>query len=428
MWHDPGRCLRARSYLLASRGYFSNSHHMPHSPTTPHTAVSSRPSTPRRSVHLALAGLLVIGTVFGLAPANAQESIEDAREQREAAREAELKARAARDVLEAEWEDIEAAFQAADELVSIAEARAVAVQNQLDLARLRLRQTEIGVAWAQYDQDLVSEQLTDLAIQEYLGLSDDDSLLGSDDLNEAMARNTVLDIVQGAGYDVIDISRSAAARGEELKAQAEVDIAEVERLERELVDEQAELEAAREVRARARDALDARLAEWEDVIAEWETIEQELTDFIRVEQQKLDASAALDAIQSAEGYTWPTAGGIGSYFGYRMHPILGYSRLHGGLDIGGRMGQPIWAAKEGQVILAGWNGGYGNTIIIDHGNGYASLYGHQSGLLVSVGDYVETGQHIGNVGSTGLSTGPHLHFEIRQNGTVIDPLPFLPPR
>lgn len=366
--------------------------------------------------------------MWGLAPANAQEDIEDAREQREAAREAELQARAALDVLEAEWEDIEAAFQAADELVSLAQGRAVAVQRQLELAALRLRQTEVGIAWAEYDKDLVGEQLTDLAIQEYLGAGADDSVFGSGNLNEALTRNTVLDAVQGAGYDVIDTARSAADRHEELRDQAEIEVAEVERLERELAAEQADLEAALEVRARARDALDARRAEWKDIIAEWEAIEQELTDFIRVEQQKLDVNSALDAVRSAEGYTWPTAGGIGSYFGYRLHPILGYSRLHGGLDIGGRMGQPIWAAKEGVVILAGWNGGYGNTIIIDHGNGYASLYGHQSALMVNKGDYVETGQHIGNVGSTGLSTGPHLHFEVRLNGSVIDPLPFLPPR
>ena len=78
--------------------------------------------------------------------------------------------------------------------------------------------------------------------------------------------------------------------------------------------------------------------------------------------------------------------------------------------------------------MARANGGYGNTIIVDHGNGYASLYAHQSGFEVKEGDYVKTGQHIGNVGSTGMSTGPHLHFELRENGSVIDPLPLLPRR
>jgi len=394
--------------------------------TTPIANNSRRSAAPRR--HLAVAAGLVVALIIGLGPASAQESIDDAREQREDAREEELKARAALDVLEAEWEDVEAAFQAADELVQMAESRAVAVQAQLDMAHLRLRQTEVGIEWAEYDRELVGEQLTDLAIQEYLGMQSEENVLAIDDLNEAMTRNTVLDVVQGAGYDVIDTARAAADRGEELKAQGEIELAEVERLERELEAERDELDAALAVRAKARDALDSRLDEWEDVIAEWENIEQDLTDFIRVETQKADATSALNAAQSAEGYTWPTAGGIGSYFGYRVHPILGYSRLHGGLDIGGAWGQPIWAAKEGVVIMARVNGGYGNTIIIDHGNGLASLYGHQASFEVREGDYVETGQHIGNVGSTGLSTGPHLHFEIRRDGSVIDPLPFLPPR
>ncbi len=400
----------------------TNTHHSPNSLAIPgrHPAAGK--------VHVGLAIMLVFALMMGLGSAGAQESIEDARQQREDAREAELQARAALDVLEAEWEDIQTAFEAADELVQLAEARSVAVQAQLELAELRLRQTEVAIAWAEYDKELVGEQLADLAIQEYLGLQQEDNVLGTGSLNEAMTRNTVLDAVQGAGYDVIDTARSAADRGEELLAQAVVDIAEVERLEAELDEEREELDAALVIRARARDALDARLDEWKDIIAEWENIEQGLTDFIRVEQQRADIASALEAVQSTTGYTWPTAGGIGSYFGYRVHPVLGYSRLHGGLDIGGRMGQPIWAAKEGVVIMARVNGGYGNTIIIDHGNGYATLYGHQSSFEIKEGDLVETGQHIGNVGSTGLSTGPHLHFEIRQDGGVIDPLPFLPPR
>ena len=378
--------------------------------------------------HVALAIVLLLTLTLGLAPVGAQESIEDARQQRGDAREAELRARSALDVLEAEWEDIETAFQAADELVQLAEARSTAVQAQLEVAELRLRQTEVGIAWAEYDKELVTGQLAELAIQKYLGIQSDVRMLDTSTMNEAVTRNTVLDAVQGAGYDVIDTARSAADRGKELRLQAELGIAEIERLKSDLQTEREELDTALLVRAKARDALDARLDEWEGIIDEWESIEQGLTDFIRVEQRRADIAAALESVQSTEGYTWPTAGGIGSYFGYRKHPILGYSRLHGGIDIGGRAGQPIWAVKEGVVIMARANGGYGNTIIVDHGNGYASLYAHQSGFEVKEGDYVKTGQHIGNVGSTGMSTGPHLHFELRENGSVIDPLPLLPRR
>jgi murein DD-endopeptidase MepM/ murein hydrolase activator NlpD len=129
----------------------------------------------------------------------------------------------------------------------------------------------------------------------------------------------------------------------------------------------------------------------------------------------------------ADGWTWPTAGGVASGFGQRLHPILGYYRMHSGLDIGGAQGQPIWAANEGIVIMAGWNGGYGNTVVIQHGDSsVTTLYAHMSGFATSVGDYVTSGQVIGYVGSTGLSTGPHLHFEVRINGSAVDPMPYLP--
>jgi murein DD-endopeptidase MepM/ murein hydrolase activator NlpD len=238
---------------------------------------------------------------------------------------------------------------------------------------------------------------------------------------EALTRNAFIDAVKGASYDVIDTARTAQSRFGELREQAEAELAEVERLTEQLDEEVAELEGAREVR-------DGRRQDWLGRIDQIEAEEQDLTNQIIAEQRRRDNTDALDALRSTEGYVWPTDGGIGSYFGNRVHPVLGYSRLHGGLDIGGRMGQPIWAAKEGVVIMAGRNGGYGNTIVVDHGNGVATLYGHQSSFVISKGDYVETGQHIGNVGSTGLSTGPHLHFEVRIDGGVVDPLPYLPPR
>ncbi len=112
---------------------------------------------------------------------------------------------------------------------------------------------------------------------------------------------------------------------------------------------------------------------------------------------------------------------IVSGYGPRLHPILGYSRMHTGLDIDGNSGQEISASASGRVIYAGPRGGYGNTIIIDHGGGLATLYAHQSSLVASNGDRVVVGDLIGYVGSTGLSTGPHLHFEVRISGAHTDP-------
>lgn len=112
---------------------------------------------------------------------------------------------------------------------------------------------------------------------------------------------------------------------------------------------------------------------------------------------------------------------ITSRFGYRVAPTTGASTYHGGLDIGAGMGASIVAAGAGDVIFAGANGGYGNCVMIDHGNGVVTVYAHMSSIGVSYGQYVTAGQYVGAVGSTGVSTGPHCHFEIRINGAQTDP-------
>lgn len=121
----------------------------------------------------------------------------------------------------------------------------------------------------------------------------------------------------------------------------------------------------------------------------------------------------------------PVDGPVTSPFGYRMHPIFHVLKMHTGVDLSAGMGTPIRAADSGTVVQAGWRGGYGKCVVISHGNGLATLYAHQSVILVSVGDTVKRGQIIGNVGSTGFSTGAHLHFEVRVNGTPVDPMRYL---
>lgn len=126
-----------------------------------------------------------------------------------------------------------------------------------------------------------------------------------------------------------------------------------------------------------------------------------------------------------DGWHVPVRGRNSSRYGMRYHPILRRRKLHTGADMAARQGTPIKAARNGRVLYSGWKKGYGNTVIIDHGDGVSTLYGHASKVAAKPGQPVKAGEYIGNVGSTGYSTGPHLHFEVRKNGKPVNPAPYL---
>jgi murein DD-endopeptidase MepM/ murein hydrolase activator NlpD len=136
----------------------------------------------------------------------------------------------------------------------------------------------------------------------------------------------------------------------------------------------------------------------------------------------IDAANAARPTQVSAGMAWPVNGHITSYFGRRYHPILHFSRFHAGVDIGAAWGSPIVAAADGQVVRAGWAGGYGRQVRIAHAGGLVTSYAHMSQIAAEPGSFVRAGQVIGYVGSSGLSTGPHVHYEVQRNGTPVNPL------
>lgn len=136
----------------------------------------------------------------------------------------------------------------------------------------------------------------------------------------------------------------------------------------------------------------------------------------------VDAASADRPAAASEGMAWPVAGRITSYFGYRTHPILRFTRFHSGVDFGASWGIPIVAAADGQVLRAGWSGGYGRQVRIAHGGGVVTSYSHMSEIAAEAGSFVRRGQLIGYVGSSGLSTGPHLHYEVLAQGRPVNPL------
>lgn len=189
-------------------------------------------------------------------------------------------------------------------------------------------------------------------------------------------------------------------------------------------------EVAEAVDARRRD-VESELAVQRNLLGEIETSIEEFDkelDALEREQERIEA--LIRQAQSGDGkapgiLVRPVPGGITSPFGNRVHPITGATRLHTGLDMSAAYGQPIQAGAPGVVILASYFGGYGNTVIVDHGGGMSTLYAHQSEIAVSSGASVEAGQVVGYAGSTGFSTGPHLHFEVRLGGSPVNPAAYL---
>ena len=182
-----------------------------------------------------------------------------------------------------------------------------------------------------------------------------------------------------------------------------------------------DLAASEAEQAALQESIEAYKAESE---AEYDRISSEMQDVSNQIAELSRQAAANGSVPMGDGtLIWPTPSCTvtNSAYGYRVHPIYGTVKFHAGEDIPAGYGAEILAAASGTVVTAGWVSGYGNYTVIDHGGGLMTAYGHQSSFAVSVGDVVTQGQVIGYVGSTGNSTGPHLHFEVYVNGATVDP-------
>ena len=173
--------------------------------------------------------------------------------------------------------------------------------------------------------------------------------------------------------------------------------------------------------------LETEQALYDQITEEAENVQAEINR--RVEEQRREEErrrlAEANRVVGTGQLVWPAAGPVTSGFGIRRHPVFGVQRMHNGIDIGALHGASVVAADTGTVIRSAFNSSYGHFIVINHGNGMTTLYAHLSARLVSEGQRVTRGQPIGRVGSTGISTGPHLHFEVSVNGSRVNPQRFL---
>ncbi|MFY9632213.1 MAG: peptidoglycan DD-metalloendopeptidase family protein [Candidatus Cybelea sp.] len=296
--------------------------------------------------------------------------------------------------------------------------------TQLDAARRSLR----------LHDEMLNRRLVD--IYEYGNLSYLNALLAARSFSQFVERWEDLRLLIAANQRAIRARKAAEARVAAVQAaleQTRLQLEQEEQAQQEarsqlgsLADERKNLV---ELAAVHRRSVASQVAQMEDLTAAEEAA---LEALIREREQELAAqrraagiAGGTESAGAGGSFSWPVTGTITSPFGWRSNPFGGSPEFHQGLDIAAPTGTTVTAAAGGTVIMAQWYGGYGNYILIDHGGGYSTGYGHLSAMYVASGQSVQRGQAIGAVGSTGQSTGPHLHFEVRIGGKPVDPAPRL---
>lgn len=248
-------------------------------------------------------------------------------------------------------------------------------------------------------------------------------LMESTSMTDFLVRMELLQKIAEHDMKLLDEIEAERAAIEEKKVELEQERDKIAQVKKETEDKKARLAAQQQEKAELVNALKYEKAAIERALAEEEEASRRLAAQIREIMSRMNSDRQFSGGKLA----WPVPGHtrITDDYGMRVHPILKTKRMHTGVDIAAPSGAKVVAGESGEVILARSYGAFGNTVIINHGSGIASMYAHLSAFTVKEGDVVVRGDQVGKVGSTGLSTGPHLHFEVRKNGEPINPWPYL---
>ncbi len=328
-------------------------------------------------------------------------------------------------------EEILAGLQAINETAQETQSKIDAARSRLDVARSTLETASVELAASDEEQASIEEKLLAQAVEGFKTGDDDPGVFFTDrNMNRAVRQTQLLEQANTSTADLLEHLRGIYEDRRVAQLEAEEAERDAAAIEAEL---QAELEQLREqeaVQLRLRSEAQARIARWESELSAYAAEDEAIQRLINQGRSGSAATPApatpLPREPSALGYQWPINGTVTSPYGYRVHPVYGTRKLHTGLDIGAPRGTPIAATTNGVVIFAGYRGGYGQTVIVDHGDGLSSLYAHMSQINAAEGAVVQRGDIVGLVGATGTATGNHLHFEIRHDGTPTNPTAFLP--
>ena len=396
--------------------------------------------------------LLLIGSAVVLmtaaALAQGDGRITDLRQQREELARDAAEVASQVDALVADDDALIAALQEMDGYIQLQETRIDAAEAAIAASEAEAEAARAEADWLVDEIDSIRERLRMRAIEVYVQPPVDFvEQLSSRSLNESAVRMFLLDLAIGNELEIADELRTAEAQLEVVRRRALDRAGEADRERQAQEQRLGELEEARSAALELRLEIQSRIDDWTLVSAEIDKADEEMEreinrieDEIRraeEERRRQEEEARRRAIEEErriheaengpfELVAWPADGAKTSGFGPRVHPIFGTVRQHNGIDLDGDTGDRVRSARSGEVILAGERSGFGNTIVIYHGLGYSTLYAHLSRVEVSVGQHVQSGDRIGAVGSTGWSTGPHLHFELRIDGRAVDPTPYLP--
>lgn len=245
---------------------------------------------------------------------------------------------------------------------------------------------------------------------------------GAQTVGDFVSRSGMLRTIAEKDRELFDRYESLTRNVSEKKRQQDSVVRQYEKLRAFEDRKEAELSDVREEKSIALKQLRSRQAELKKLLQQFQADERNIAAEIAAYNRRIKKNPKTARKPFKGRFMRPVNAPVTSGFGNRFHPILRISRLHAGTDFGARSGSPIFAIADGTVISASYSGGYGNRIILDHGGGLTTVYAHCSSLAVRAGQTVRQGQRIGAVGSTGLSTGPHLHFEMRINGRPVNPM------